>query len=99
LILDLKHDVILLVAALKLRHARGHILDVLKDPVHDDGSVLLKDLVASTQAAFGEHPAFPNGRLRNYCTYTKVDLEARGLIERVPGSSPQRVRILLTPGP
>ena len=72
---------------------RGHILDVLKDPVHDDGSVLLKDLVASTQAAFGEHPAFPNGRLRNYCTYTKVDLEARGLVERLPGSGAQRVRL------
>ena len=45
------------------------------------------------QARFGEHPLFPGGRLRNYCTYTKVDLEARCLLERAPGSGPQRLRL------
>lgn len=70
---------------------RAHLLAELAGA---DGPVLLKDLVASTQAALGEHPAFPNGRLRNYCTYTKVDLEARGLVERIPGSSPQKVRLI-----
>ncbi|WP_380164682.1 DUF6958 family protein [Jannaschia sp. R86511] len=72
---------------------RAHILHVLGAPTRADGTVLLKDLVASTQDQLGAHPAFPNGRLRNYCTYTKVDLEARGLVERIPGSSPQRIRL------
>ena len=67
---------------------RGHILDLLDDA----DEVLLKDVVESAQARFGAHAEFPNGRLRNYCTFTKVDLEARCLIERVPGSSPQRLR-------
>jgi hypothetical protein len=66
---------------------RAHILEMV-----DDDGVLLKDVVAAAQARFGTHPAFPGGRLRNYCTYTKVDLEARCLIERVPGSGPQRLR-------
>lgn len=73
---------------------RSHILTMLDEEADDDGTVLLGDLVAAAQAAFGAHPAFPKGRLRNYCTYTKVDLEARCLIERVPGRSPQRVRRL-----
>ena len=50
-------------------------------------------LVAVTQVRFGDHPAFPGGRLRNHCTYVKVDLEARGLVERLPKSSPQRIRL------
>ncbi len=66
---------------------RAHILEMV-----DDDGVLLKDVVAAAQARFGTHPAFPGGRLRNYCTYTKVDLEARCEIERVRGSSPQRIR-------
>jgi hypothetical protein len=67
---------------------REHILGML-----DDEGVLLADVVAAAQARFGRHPAFPGGRLRNYCTFTKVDLEARCLIERVPGSGPQRLRL------
>jgi len=78
---------------------RAHILAVLATPDRSDGTVLLKDLVASTQDHLGEHSAFPKGRLRNYCTYTKVDLEARGLVERVPGSSPQRIRLVNAPSP
>jgi hypothetical protein len=67
---------------------REHVLGM----VPPEGDVLLKDVVAAGQARFASHPAFPGGRLRNYVTYTKVDLEARGLVERVPGSSPQRLR-------
>ncbi|WP_043440775.1 DUF6958 family protein [Arthrobacter sp. L77] len=58
----------------------------------DDGTVPLKVIVNEAQTRLGSHPAFPNGRLSNYVRYTKVDLEARGLVERVPKSSPQRVR-------
>ena len=71
---------------------RAHILQMLEEEADPDGTILLGDLVAAAQDRFGTHPAFPKGRLRNYCTYTKVDLEARGLIERLPGRSPQRVR-------
>lgn len=70
---------------------RNHILDALTDAGPD--GMLLKDLVELTQAQLGDHPAFPRGRLRNYTTYTKVDLEARDLVERLPKSSPQRVRL------
>ena len=56
----------------------------------EDG-ILLKDLVAMAQERLGDHELFPGGRLRNYVTYTKVDLEARCEVERVPRSSPQRV--------
>lgn len=70
---------------------RAHILRMADDA--GPGGVLLKDLVATAQAQYGRHDAFPNGRLRNYCTFTKVDLEARCLIERLPGSGPQRLRL------
>lgn len=73
---------------------RGHILAMLADESGADGTVLLKDLVLAAQERYGAHPAFPRGRLRNYCTYTKVDLEARCLVERVPGSGPQRLRLV-----
>ena len=68
---------------------RGHILEVLEDAGED--GLLLRELVETTQARFQDHPLFPGGRLRNYCTFTKVDLEARGLVERM-SRSPQRVR-------
>ncbi|MBK8075436.1 MAG: hypothetical protein IPK24_07700 [Kineosporiaceae bacterium] len=70
-----------------------HILTMLADECDEAGTVLLKDLVEAAQDRFGKHPAFPKGRLRNYCTYTKVDLEARCLVERVPGTGPQRLRL------
>lgn len=72
---------------------RAHILDVLTTQAGADGSVRLGVLVDTAQERYGAHRAFPKGRLRNYCTYTKVDLEARGLVERLPGS-PQRVRLV-----
>ncbi|MFB2581322.1 hypothetical protein ACEXQD_08725 [Herbiconiux sp. P15] len=62
-----------------------------------DGSVPLQLIVEEAQKALGAHPAFPGGRLTNYVRYTKVDLEARGRLERLPKSSPQRVR--RTPAP
>lgn len=72
---------------------RQLILEVIEDFADEDGTVLLKDIVAVAQDRLGDHPAFPGGRLKNITTYTKVDLEARGLIERVPGRSPQRLRL------
>ena len=60
------------------------------DQVGDEG-VLLKELVAAAQDRFAGDPLFPRGRLRNYVTYAKVELEARCEVERVPRCSPQRV--------
>ena len=56
------------------------------------GEVLLEDVVAAAQERLGTHELFPNGRLTNYVRYTKVDLEARCEVERVPAGSPQRIR-------
>lgn len=74
---------------LLVRQAIHDALDQLADR---EGSAALKDVVAFTQERLGQHPAFPGGRLKNITTYTKVDLEARREIVRVPGSSPQRIR-------
>ncbi len=76
---------------------RGHILAELAAAQEPETGLPLKDLVASAQLRYGDHPLFPKGRTRNYLTYTKVDLEARCEIERAPGSSPQRVRLRTTP--
>lgn len=76
---------------------RSHILELTEDAGPD--GVLLQDLVATAQARYETHEAFPGGRLRNYCTFTKVDLEARGLVERMAGPGPQRIRSMGTGKP
>lgn len=68
---------------------RAHILDMLDDAGPD--GVPLRVIVDAAQDRLGAHPAFPTGRVRNYCTFTKVDLEARCEIERLPGPGPQRL--------
>lgn len=70
---------------------RQHILDCIDDHADEDGTILLKDVVEMAKDEFGNHPAFPTGNVRNYVTYTKVDLEARCEVERIPGRSPQRI--------
>jgi len=54
--------------------------------------VLLKDVVEAAQLRYSDHELFPTHHVRNYCTFTKVDLEARCVIERVVASGPQRLR-------
>jgi hypothetical protein len=70
---------------------RDVILEVVEDADPEEG-VLLKAVVATVQARLGSHPAFPGGRLTYFTRYIKVDLEGRGVLEVVPGASPQRVR-------
>ncbi|HYO05203.1 MAG TPA: hypothetical protein VET27_26485 [Mycobacterium sp.] len=70
---------------------RAHVLGMLDNESDPDGTLALKLIVDEAQHRFADHPLFPNKRVRNYCTYTKVDLEARCEIERIPGSSPQRI--------
>ena len=71
---------------------RAHILAMIDEEAEPDGTVALKRVVEEAQRRYADHPLFPKGRVRNYCTFTKVDLEARCEIERVVGSSPQRIQ-------
>ena len=68
---------------------RAHILEMIDASA--DGTVLLKEVVAAAQNRYSSHELFPKGRLTNYVRYTKVDLEARCEIERIPRSSPQAI--------
>ncbi len=70
---------------------RAHILATIDDHGGPDGSVPLTLVVDAAQDRYARHELFPAGRVRNYCTSTKVDLEARCEIERLPRSSPQRI--------
>lgn len=67
------------------------ILETIDQLADDDGTVRLQLVVDAVQAAFGGSELFPKGRLTNYVRFTKTDMEARCEIERVTGSSPQRI--------
>lgn len=71
---------------------RATILDAVDALADNNGEVLLKTIQAHVHDTLSAHAAFPNGRMTNYTRYTKTDLEARGELERVSRSSPQRVR-------
>ncbi len=43
--------------------------------------------------AVGQHLTDFDGSIGWYTTTVKLDLEARGVIERIPGSGPQRLRL------
>jgi hypothetical protein len=70
---------------------RQHILDTIDAHAGPDGTVPLTLVVDLAQERYATHELFPKGRVRNYATFTKVDLEARCEVERVRGSSPQRI--------
>ena len=70
---------------------RTHVLETIDELADEDGTVALKTVVDLAQRTYASHELFPKGRVRNYVTYTKVDLEARCEVERVPGRSPQRI--------
>ncbi|CAE7783516.1 unnamed protein product [Symbiodinium sp. CCMP2456] len=71
---------------------RGHILKTIDQKGDAQGAVPLQLVVDSAQKRYQKHKLFPKGRLTNYVRYTKVDLEARQEVERVPGSGSQRIR-------
>jgi hypothetical protein len=70
---------------------REHVLDTIDELGDADGTVALQTVVVLAQERYADHELFPKGRVTNYCRFTKVDLEARCEVERVPGSSPQRI--------
>jgi len=57
----------------------------------DDEGVPFGELAERARPLLPE-PLFEGASLRWYTTTVKLDLEVRGLLERVPGSRPQRVR-------
>lgn len=63
---------------------RKAILDIVKE-----GPVPFKELAPRVKKLC---PDF-DGSVSWYVTTVKLDLEARGLIERVPGKSPQEVQL------
>ena len=67
------------------------ILEILDRDARDDGSLALQRVVVEIQDRLWGDPLFPNGRLTNYVRFVKTDMEARCEIERIPGSSPQRI--------
>jgi hypothetical protein len=67
------------------------ILDIIDDDADTDGTIRLQHVVDAIQQRLGNSELFPKGRLTNYVRYTKTDMEARCEIERIPGSSPQRI--------
>lgn len=54
------------------------------------GVLPFKDLAAQVEARL---PADFDGAIGWYTTTVKLDLEARGVIERVPGRTPQALRL------
>lgn len=71
---------------------RLELLRILDNEAGPDETVALQRVVDAIQASLGDSPLFPGGRLTNYVRYVKTDLEARCVVERVPKSSPQRIR-------
>ena len=60
------------------------------DAIQETGDIAFKDLEAAVARRL---PASFDGSIGWYTTTIKLDLEARGVIERVPGRGPQRLRI------
>lgn len=66
------------------------ILDIL--PGKDSEGMLFKDLPKAVAKKVSKE-VFADASVPWYTTVVKLDLEARGLIKRVPGSQPQRLQI------
>ena len=78
----------------KYTHVRNAILETLAD---DGESLSFNDLRDGVAAYLDEHDVpqhlFPKaGSVSWYTKTVQLDLEARGLIERVPNVSPMRLR-------
>jgi hypothetical protein len=67
---------------------------VLRAVAQNENGILFKDLPSRVSELLSTGQLENLGSVGWYTTTVKLDLEARGLIERVPGSSPQRLRML-----
>lgn len=70
---------------------RQHVLDSIHGLGDADGAVALQTVVTLAQEPYATHELSPKGRVTSHCRFTKVDLEARCEVERVPASTPQRI--------
>ncbi len=69
------------------------IKDAIMKVVGDSGEIQFKNLSTAVEEAL----AAPfDGSIPWYVTTIKLDLEARGIIERIPGARPQRIRLIET---
>ena len=75
--------------AAKYEAVRAAILRAV--PEEEEG-ILFKDLPRAMADLLPGREIPGGGSTTWYCTVVKLDLEARGLIERVPGARPQRLR-------
>ncbi len=66
---------------------RVAILDAVPD---GEPGLLFKDLTGEVEKRVPEH-LFHSASVSWYTVTVKLDLEARGLVKRLPGSSPQRL--------
>lgn len=72
------------------RHKYEVIREAILAVLAAQDDVQFKDLPPEVEAVL-QSPF--DGSISWYVTTVKLDLEARGLLERVPGSKPQRLRI------
>ena len=61
------------------------------DAIRARGEITFKDLAQDVRTGLADRF---DGSISWYVTTVKLDLEARGLIERVPKSRPQRLRLV-----
>lgn len=66
------------------------IREAILDLAHSQGEVAFKDLAPQIDKMVAGNF---DGSVSWYVTTVKLDLEARGLIQRVPGSKPQRIQL------
>lgn len=67
------------------------IREAILNLVHSRGEIAFKDLAPQVgKLVSGKF----DGSVSWYVTTVKLDLEARGLIKRVPGSKPQRIQLV-----
>ncbi|MFK8005716.1 MAG: hypothetical protein AB8H03_05065 [Saprospiraceae bacterium] len=66
------------------------IKDAMLQMIQQEGEITYQDL--SDQLEINLQPTF-DGRVIWYVVTVKLDLEARGIIERIPKTSPHQVRI------
>lgn len=72
------------------RQKYDRIKDAILRVLHERGEIAFKDL---PEAVADQLVGVFEGRVMWYVVTVKLDLEARGLIERVPKKTPQRVRL------
>ena len=68
----------------------SHIREAIMESLSANGEMTFTDL---TEAIKGRLGSRFDGSIPWYVTTVKLDLEARGLIERIPQASPQRLRL------